>query len=151
MVTTRRCVQGWHQTCDADTAVPGRSSECGFTLVEMLIVTMLVVIMAGLATIGYGTAVTRSREAVLKEDLFRMRDAIDQYFADRTEYPASLDMLVTEQYLRTIPDDPFTNSSTTWQTVMADYDPSNPLAQGIYDVKSGAEGLAIDGSPYAEW
>ena len=117
----------------------------------MLIVTMLVVIMAGLATIGYGTAVTRSREAVLKEDLFRMRDAIDQYFADRTEYPASLDTLVTEQYLRTIPDDPFTNSSTTWQTVMADYDPSNPLAQGVYDVKSGAEGLAIDGSPYAEW
>ncbi len=151
MVTTRRCVLGWHRTCDAHTAGPARSSECGFTLVEMLIVTMLVVIMAGLATIGYGTAVTRSREAVLKEDLFRMRDAIDQYFADRTEYPASLDMLVTEQYLRTIPDDPFTNSSTTWQTVMADYDPANPLSQGIYDVRSGAEGLAIDGSPYAEW
>ncbi len=126
-------------------------SEAGWTLVEMLIVTMLVVTMAGLATIGYGTAVTRSREAVLKEDLFRMRDAIDQYFADRNEWPASLDMLVTERYLRTIPDDPFTNSSTTWQTVMADYDPSNPLSQGIYDVKSGYEGLAIDGSPYIEW
>ncbi len=118
---------------------------------EMLIVITLVVIMAGIATISYGTAITRSREAVLKEDLFRMRDAIDQYFADRTEYPASLDMLVTERYLRTIPDDPFTNSSTTWQTVMADYDPGNPFSQGIYDVRSGAEGLAIDGSPYAEW
>ncbi len=126
-------------------------SEAGWTLVEMLIVTMLVVTMAGLATIGYGTAVTRSREAVLKEDLFRMRDAIDQYFADRSEYPGSLDMLVSERYLRTIPDDPFTGSSITWQTIMADYDPSNPLSQGVYDVRSGAEGLAIDGSPYAEW
>ena len=146
-----RSVQGWRRTCDAHAAGPVRRSEFGWTLVEMLIVITLVVIMAGIATISYGTAITRSREAVLKEDLFRMRDAIDQYFADRTEYPASLDMLVTERYLRTIPDDPFTNSSTTWQTVMADYDPGNPLAQGIYDVRSGAEGLAIDGSPYAEW
>ena len=128
-----------------------RRAESGWTLVEMLIVITLVVTMAGIATIGYGTAMTRSREAVLKEDLFRMRDAIDQYFADRTEYPASLDMLVTERYLRAIPDDPFTNSSTTWQIVMADYDPGNPLAQGVYDVRSGAEGLAIDGSAYAEW
>ena len=144
-------VQSWRRTCDAHAAGPVRRSEFGWTLVEMLIVITLVVIMAGIATISYGTAITRSREAVLKEDLFRMRDAIDQYFADRTEYPASLDMLVTERYLRTIPDDPFTNSSTTWQTVMADYDPGNPLAQGIYDVRSGAAGLAIDGSPYAEW
>ena len=126
-------------------------SESGWTLVEMLIVISLVVIMAGIATISYTTAITRSREAVLKEDLFRMRDAIDQYFADRTEYPASLDMLVSEGYLRTIPDDPFTDSSATWQTITADYDPSNPLTQGIYDVRSGAESLAIDGSPYAEW
>ncbi len=148
---TGRCVQGRRRTCDAHAAGGVRRSEFGWTLVEMLIVITLVVIMAGIATISYGTAMTRSREAVLKEDLFRMRDAIDQYFADRTEYPASLDMLVTERYLRTIPDDPFTNSSTTWQTIMADYDPASPLAQGIYDIRSGAEGLAIDGSPYAEW
>ena len=125
--------------------------DSGWTLVEMLIVISLVVIMAGIATISYSSAIKRSREAVLKEDLFRMRDAIDQYFADRTEYPASLDMLVGEGYLRTIPDDPFTDSSTTWQTILADYDQRNPLSQGIYDVRSGAEGLAIDGSPYAEW
>ena len=134
--------------CDAWS--PG-SPESGWTLVEMLIVITLVVTMAGIATIGYGTAVTRSREAVLKEDLFRMRDAIDQYFADRSEYPASLDTLVVEQYLRAIPDDPFTASSMTWQTILADYDPNSPLSQGVYDVRSGAVGLAIDGSPYAEW
>ena len=125
--------------------------ESGWTLVEMLIVITLVVTMASLATISYGTAISRSREAVLKEDLFRLRDAIDQYRADRGEYPASLEMLVSEQYLRSIPEDPFTASNTTWQTIMAEFDPSNPLAQGIFDVRSGAEGLAIDGSSYAEW
>ena len=128
-----------------------RRCEPGWTLVEMLVVISLVMIMAGIATISYGTAVTRSREAVLKEDLFRMRDAIDQYFADRTQYPASLDMLVSEGYLRALPEDPFTASSTSWQATMADYDPSNPLSQGIYDVRSGSASLAIDGSPYAEW
>ena len=148
---TGRRVQGRRRTSVTHTAGRERRSDSGWTLVEMLIVITLVVIMAGIATISYSTAVTRSREAVLKEDLFRMRDAIDQFFADRTEYPASLDVLVTEQYLRTIPDDPFTNSSFTWQTVLADYDPANPLSQGIYDVRSGSEGLAIDGSPYAEW
>jgi len=117
----------------------------------MMIVISLVVIMAGIAMISYGTATTRSREAVLKEDLFRMRDAIDQYYADRSEYPASLDSLVSEGYIRAVPEDPFTGSSTTWQTTLADYDASNPLSQGIYDVRSGSEGLAIDGSPYAEW
>ena len=126
-------------------------AEPGFTLAEMLIVVTLVVIMAGLATVGYSTAITRSREAVLKEDLFRLRDAIDQYFADRSEYPASLEALVSGQYLRSVPEDPFTASNTTWQTIMAEYDPSNPLSLGVYDVRSGAEGLAIDGSSYAEW
>ena len=129
-----------------------RGSETGWTLVEMLVVITLVIVMAGISVVSYSTAVTRSREAVLKEDLFRMRDAIDQFFADRQEYPASLDDLVAEGYLRTIPDDPFTNSSTSWQTVQAEYDPANPgLQQGIFDVRSGALGLAIDGSPYAEW
>ncbi|MDP7478250.1 MAG: prepilin-type N-terminal cleavage/methylation domain-containing protein [Vicinamibacterales bacterium] len=129
----------------------GRTMDSGWTLVEMMVVISLVVIMAGIAVISYGTATTRSREAVLMEDLFRMRDAIDQYYADRNEYPASLDMLVSEGYIRAIPDDPFTNSNTSWQTTLAEYDPSDPLSQGIYDVRSGAEGLAIDGSPYAEW
>jgi general secretion pathway protein G len=117
----------------------------------MLIVISLVVIMAGIAVISYGTAVTRSREAVLKEDLFRMRDAIDQYFADKNSYPDSLDSLVSDGYLRTIPEDPFTSSNTTWEPVMADYDPSNPLSQGVFDVHSGAQGLSIDGTSFADW
>ncbi|MBM41971.1 MAG: hypothetical protein CL483_08635 [Acidobacteria bacterium] len=117
----------------------------------MLIVISLVVIMAGIAVVSYGTAVRRSREAVLKEDLFRMRDAIDQHYADRNEYPGSLDMLVDGGYLRSIPIDPFTDSNATWTPVLAELDPTNPLSQGIFDVRSGAQSQALDGSNYAEW
>ena len=131
--------------------VRSQRSESGWTIIELMVVISLMAVLAGIATISYTTAIRRAQEAVLKEDLFRMRDAIDQYFADRVEFPASLDSLVSEGYLRTIPEDPITGSGTTWQTIMADYDPSNPLSQGIYNVKSGAEGLAIDGSPYADW
>ena len=129
-----------------------RDGEDGWTLVEMLIVIGLVIILAGLATVGYGTAVTRSKEAVLKEDLFRMRDAIDQYFADRNEYPATLDSLVTDGYLRGIPEDPFTESSSSWETEPAAFDATDPLAlPGVFDVRSGSLGLASEGSAYAEW
>ena len=89
---------------------------------------------------------------MLKEDLFRMRDAIDQYYADKSAVPGSLDALVSDGYLRKLPDDPFTKSSSTWQTVPAEPDPNNPTAEpGIYDVKSGSEATALDGTKYADW
>ena len=125
--------------------------ETGWTLVELLVVLSLVAVLASMAMSSYSTAVTRSREAVLKEDLFRMRDAIDQYFADRNEYPEGLQSLVTAGYLRTIPDDPFTGSNTSWQSIPAEYDPSNPVIPGLFDVRSGAQGVAMDGSAYADW
>jgi len=108
-----------------------------------------------LASIGlavHANSQTRAREAVLKEDLFRLRDAIDQYYADKNTYPPALDALVSEKYLRAIPVDPFTNSAETWQTTMSEPDASNPSAQtGVFDVKSGSERMAIDGTPYADW
>ena len=128
-----------------------RRSAAGWTLIELLVVVSLVATLAAVAMIGYGTAVTRAREAVLKEDLFRMRDAIDQYHADRNEYPPALESLVAEGYLRAIPEDPFTQSTATWQAVLAEYDPADPFAQGVFDVRSGASGTGFDGSPYAEW
>jgi general secretion pathway protein G len=89
---------------------------------------------------------------VLREDLFRMRDAIDQFYADKNKYPQSLQDLVAEGYMRDIPKDPLTDSADTWTTVAAEPDASNPAAEpGVYDVKSGAEGTARDGSRYADW
>ncbi len=127
-------------------------NERGFTLIELLVVVSLIVLLASIALVGYSNSVHRTREGVLKEDLFRMRDAIDQYYADKNKYPATLDELVSEKYLRAIPVDPITGSADTWQTVMSEPDPMNPSADmGIYDVKSGSDAVALDGTRYAEW
>jgi general secretion pathway protein G len=81
-----------------------------------------------------------------------MRDAIDQYYADKNKYPASLDALVSEKYLRAIPMDPFTQKVDTWQTTMSELEAGNVTSEpGIYDVKSGSELSGIDGTPYANW
>ena len=124
----------------------------GFTLIEVLIVVVLVVVLASIALPTYRNSVLRAREATLREDLFRMRDAIDQHYADKGKYPASLDDLVSAGYLRTIPVDPMTQSSTTWETIQAEPDPANLTAEpGIYNVKSGSDGQALDGSKFNEW
>jgi general secretion pathway protein G len=124
----------------------------GFTLIELLIVMTIAVILAGVGMTLYGTSVTRAKEAALKEDLFQMRKAIDEYYADKQKYPAALDALVSEKYLREIKPDPFTLSVDTWQTTMSEPDAANPSAEpGIYDVKSGAPGTGSDGRPYSEW
>jgi general secretion pathway protein G len=129
-----------------------RQLQRGFTLVELLVVISLISILAAMAVVQYRNSIQHTQEATLKTNLFRMRDAIDQYYADKGKYPASLDALVSEQYLRRIPDDPFTKSADTWQTVPAEPDPGNPSAEpGIYDVKSGAQGQALDGTTFADW
>jgi general secretion pathway protein G len=128
----------------------GRSK--GFTLIELLVVMTIAVILASVGMTLYGTSVTRAREAALTEDLFQMRKAIDEYYADKQKYPASLEALVSEKYLREIKPDPFTNSVDTWQTTMSEPDAANPSAEtGIYNVKSGAPGTGSDGRPYSEW
>lgn len=133
-------------------AVRRPRASSGFTLIELMIVMALIVILAGIGLAIYTNSVTRAKEAVLKEDLYRMRDAIDQYHADKNRYPSSLDALVTEKYLRAIPVDPFTNSADTWQTVPAEPDPLNPsIEPGIFDVRSGSDQIALDGTRYSEW
>jgi general secretion pathway protein G len=124
----------------------------GFTLIELLVVVSLVVILASIGIAQYRNGVIRAQEAVLKEDLFRMRDVLDQYHADKQQYAQSLESLITEGYLRQIPKDPFTASADTWQLVQAEPDPGDPTAElGIFDVKSGSEKTALDGSKYSEW
>ena len=127
-------------------------SARGFTLMELLIVMSLIVLLSSIGLMGYRTSVQRGREAVLKEDLFRMRDAIDQFYVDKGKYPVDLSELVGSGYLRAVPVDPMTNSVDSWQMVPAEPDPNNPSADiGVYNVKSGSEGQAIDGSNYADW
>ena len=126
--------------------------ERGFTLIELLVVASILVVLAGLGLVQYKNGVTRSREAVLKTDLFNMKDAIDQYYADRGHYPGALDELVSAGYLRRIPDDPFTMSNATWQAIPSEPDPTNPTAApGVYDVKSGSDATALDGTKYSDW
>ncbi len=121
-------------------------AERGFTLIELLIV-----VLAGIGLSTYATSVNRAKEAVLRENLFRLRDSIDQFYADKGTYPPDLTSLVTEGYMRQIPKDPFTESAETWQIVMSEPDPASPSAvPGVYDVKSGAEGVSLDGTPYAD-
>lgn len=130
--------------------MPRRDS--GWTLIELLIVIALVMILATMALTQYRGSILAAKEAALKSDLFLMRDAIDQYYADKGRYPESLQTLVSESYLRAVPKDPFTNSSDTWQTVNAEPEPgSTSSTTGIYDVKSGYEGVSTDGSRYADW
>ena len=112
----------------------------------------LISILAGIGMAQYKSSVTFAKESVLKQDLFRMRDAIDQYYADKNQYPSTIDALVSDGYMRKIPEDPFTRSTTTWQTVPAEPDPNNPTAEaGVYDIKSGSELTALDGTRYSEW
>jgi general secretion pathway protein G len=126
--------------------------EGGWTLIELLVVVSLIMILAAIGLAQYRNSVISAQEAVLKEDLFRMRDAIDQYYADKGEYPASLDALVSDGYMREIPTDPLTRSRDSWQTILAEPDPNNPTATiGIYDVKSGSDATALSGAKYSEW
>ena len=129
-----------------------RVADRGFTMVELLVVISIIVILAAMGMAQYRNSVIRAREAVLKEDLFRMRDAIDQYYADKMKYPSGLEDLVTEGYLRELPVDPFTNSKDTWQAVNAEPNVNDTTSQpGIYDVKSGSDATSMDGTPYSDW
>lgn len=129
-----------------------QARDHGWTLIELLVVLSLIMILASVAMNQYSTSIRTAQEAVLKSNLMRMRDAIDQYYADKGQYPASIQALVSEGYLRSVPTDPMTRSTDTWTTTPAEPDPSRPSTDtGIYDVKSGSDGTALDGSRYADW
>jgi general secretion pathway protein G len=119
----------------------------GFTLIELLVVLAIIATLLTIALPRYFGSVDKSKEAVLKENLFQMRDAISRYHADKGRYPETLDQLATDKYLRKVPLDPVTDSVTTWITVRSE----DPQKSGVYDVKSGASGKASDGSEYGQW
>ncbi len=128
-----------------------RRGRDGFTLIELVVVVTLISILAAIALPNFKVAITQAREATLKEDLYRLRDLIDQYYVDKGQYPASLDVLVEEGYLRKLPVDPFTGAPD-WTAVYAEPDPDRPSEQpGVYDVKSASELQSLSGTPYNEW
>ena len=129
---------------------PGRRDD-GWTLIEMLVVLSLIMILTAVAMTQYRNSVLAAKEASLRSDLYQMRDAIDQYYADKNKYPETLDTLVSERYMRSIPKDPITNA-TDWQTIPADAEPgSGASTPGIYEVKSSSQDSALDGSHYSDW
>ncbi len=117
----------------------------GFTMIELMIVVSIVGILATLAVPSYQGTLLRAREAALRQDLFTMRDVLDQHRADQGKYPPSLQALVDAGYLRAIPNDPFTNLATTWQEI------TTPVEEGVVDVFSGSDLVGTNGEPYNRW
>ena len=128
-------------------------NERGFTLIEMLIVVALIGILATIAVGQYQRSIVKAKEAALLENLFVMRSQINNYFADKGEYPYDLQTLVDEHYLKRIPNDPITRSRDTWVVTHSDVGNEEDISteQGIEDVRSGADRLALNGTPYADW
>ena len=145
--SNRHAVRQISADCQLPTANSGRPARpTGFTLIELLVVLSIIALLLSLAAPRYFQHVDRSKEAVLKENLATVRDAIDQFHADTGKWPNTLDDLVERRYLRAVPQDPITESAQTWQSV-----PAPEGAEGIHDLHSGAEGTALDGSAYADW
>ncbi|MDL2338951.1 MAG: prepilin-type N-terminal cleavage/methylation domain-containing protein [Pseudomonadota bacterium] len=123
-------------------------ASTGFTLMELMVVMAIIATLLTLALPRYFHSVDRSREAVLRQDLQIMRDAIDKFMADRGRYPLTLEELAEKRYLRRVPPDPITESPDTWVIVLP---PQGELREGVYDVRSGAPGKSLDGEPYESW
>ena len=136
MIGNRRQGEGWQD---------------GYTLIEMMIVIIIIGVLVAIALPNYRAARIQAREAVLKEDLYQFRDRIDQYYADKGKYPANLQALVEDGYLRNMPADPMTGG-TDWEEVLSEADPNNPGEEpGVYDVHSASKEVSMSGTPYNEW
>jgi len=119
----------------------------GFTLIELLVVMAILGTLIMLAVPRYFHSVDKTRETVLRENLVRTRDALDKYYGDNGRYPESLQVLVDRKYLRALPYDPVTGSTSSWIIVP----PEKADSEGVYDVRSGSPNVAADGSKYQDW
>lgn len=119
----------------------------GFTLIELLVVLAIIAILLTIAAPRYFSSIDKSKEAVLKQNLALLRDSLDKYYGDNGRYPDTLNDLVTKKYLRRLPQDPITESDSTW-TIVA---PADPQKGKVFDVHSGSPDRARDGTAYNQW
>ena len=124
-----------------------QEKKSGFTLIELMVVLAVIATLLAIAVPRYFASLEKSREAVLHQDLSLLRETLDKYYGDKGKYPDSLDELVSNRYLRSVPVDPITDSNATWVSIP----PDSPEKGGVYDVRSGAEGVARDGTEYRSW
>lgn len=125
----------------------GMGLASGFTLVELMVVMTIIALLISIAVPRYFHSVEVAKESTLKQDLSVMREAIDKFYGDNERYPNSIQELVSRKYIRSVPVDPITESAETWQVVA----PGLDINGAVFDVKSGAEGTAKDGTAYSEW
>jgi general secretion pathway protein G len=148
---------------DSANCEPRTANQSGFTLIELIVVVTIIGILAAVAVVNVRFAQQKAREAALRDDLFEMRKAIDNYYADKQKYPDSLQALVSEKYLRRLPSDPIT-MHPDWVEVQQTTDPTDPTAvdtsssdsalaatPGIIDVHSNAAGTGLDGTQFKDW
>jgi general secretion pathway protein G len=121
--------------------------KTGFTLIELMVVLAVIATLLAIALPRYFSSLEKSREAVLQQNLVMMRETLDKYYGDKGKYPDALDELVSSKYLRTLPVDPITDSNATWIIIPPDL----PEMGGVYDVRSGAKGVARNGTEYRNW
>lgn len=129
-----------------------KSLQRGFTLIELMVVMAIISVLLAIAVPVYQKSIIRSKESVLKNNLFTIRNMIDEYTVDKQKAPDSLQDLVSEGYLRQIPQDPMTNSDQTWKTIMEETPVGGSSSTpGLYDVRSGSDKKALDGTNYSDW
>ncbi len=130
----------------------GHRTEQGFTIIELMVVLTIIGILSSIAVNLHKKSIIKAREAVLKENLFQMREALEQYYADKSHYPSDLETLVEDGYIRKIPVDPFTKTDDSWEVIYEDPVMDDPdYETGVYDVRSGSDQQALDGTYYSEW
>ena len=130
----------------------GNRRRFGFTLIELMIVMAIIAVLMTIALPIYTRSIQRSKESVLKNNLFTLRTVIDEYTYDKQKAPQTLQDLVTEGYLRSVPLDPITGSDQSWKLIMEDaLSMVNQTQPGIFDVRSGSDLKSLEGTPYSEW